>query len=251
MITYDQAGDFYFEFVKRGLAQPQSIFHLAADAVLGVLGRLEGTAVCDIACGEGHLARTLAAKGATVTGVDLSLNLIEHARHQSTSAPVTFVHDDAQTLNRLDDDAFDAAVCNLALMDIPDFRAVFRSAWRILRPDARFVFSLLHPCFETPFRVPQSQLVLDEAGNFSGFIVRKYAEEGYWNSGGTGMRGTFGAYHRMLSTYLNGLLEARFTLNRFVEPLLPPGDDRELSHQINSRVPQVLVVAATKVEAGS
>ena len=76
--------------------------------------------------------------------------------------------------------------------------------------------------------------------------MRRYASEGHWNSGGTGMRGTFGAHHRMLSTYLNSLLDAGFQMERFVEPRLPPGNYAELSHQINSCVPQVLVVAAIK-----
>lgn len=76
--------------------------------------------------------------------------------------------------------------------------------------------------------------------------MRRYTAEGFWHSGGTGMRGTFGAHHRMLSTYLNGLLDVGFRLDRFIEPRLPLGDYTELSHQINSRVPQVLVVSATK-----
>ena len=50
----------------------------------------------------------------------------------------------------------------------------------------------------------------------------------------------------MLSTYLNSLLDAGFRLERLIEPRLPPGDYTELSHQINSHVPQVLVVAAVK-----
>ncbi len=41
-----------------------------------------------------------------------------------------------------------------------------------LPPGVRFVFSLLHPCFETLFHVPESHLLLDAAGSFHGFIVR-------------------------------------------------------------------------------
>ena len=244
--TYDQAGDFYYHFVQQGLAQPQSMFHLAVNAVLELLGDIRGKAVCDVACGEGHLSRNLAQQGAIVTAVDLSENLLEHARQQSVGLPITFIRDDAQTLMALAPNAFQAAVCNLALMDIPDHVQTFHAIHRVLQAQGRFVFSVLHPCFETPYCVPESHLELDAADNFVGVVVRRYTSEGHWNSGGTGMRGTFGAHHRMLSTYLNSLLDAGFRLERFVEPKLPPGNYAELSQQINSKVPQVLVVSATK-----
>lgn len=61
------------------------------------------------------------------------------------------------------------------------------------------------------------------------------------------MRGKFGAYHRTLSTYVNGLLEAGMTLAQLDEPRLPPGEYQNASHQLNSRVGQLLVVAAEKV----
>jgi len=249
--TYDEAGDLYFEFIQHGLAQRGSMVHLAVDSVLRLLGDVKGRAVCDVACGEGHLSRTLVSRGALVTGIDLSASLIAYAQRQSQGADITYVIGDAQTLSPLPDAAFDGAVFHIALMDIPDFMAVFRSVWRILRAGGRFVFAILHPCFETPYHGPDSHLALDEAGNFVGFVVRAYTSEGHWNSGGTGMRGMFGAYHRMLSTYLNGLLDAGFVIERIDEPKLPPGNYTELSQQINSRGTQILVVSAIKTGGGA
>jgi SAM-dependent methyltransferase len=248
MISYDQAGDFYYEFIQRGLAVPQSMFHLAINAVLELVGEVKSKDVCDMACGEGTLMRRLAQLGARVTGVDMSSNLLTHARRQSAEASLTltYIQDDAQTLSTITTHSFDVVTCNLALMDIPDFALVFASVWRVLRPGGRFVFSVLHPCFETPFHTPESQILFEPNGDFEAYIVRRYTSEGYWHSGGTGMRGTFGAHHRMLSTYLNGVLDAGFALRRFIEPHLPSGDYTEISHQINSRVPQVLVVSSVK-----
>jgi SAM-dependent methyltransferase len=174
------------------------------------------------------------------------MNLLERAREQTGQLAITYIRDDAQRLGELREHKFDVVICNLALMDIPDVQAVYRAVYRILRTEGRFVFSVLHPCFETPFRAPESHLQYDAAGNFDGFIVRRYAAEGYWNSGGTGMRGKFGAYHRTLSTYVNGLLDAGFELMRIEEPRLPPGDYENASHQLNSRVGQLLVIAAEK-----
>ena len=244
--TYDQAGDFYFDFVQAGLADPLSMFHLSANSILTLLGDVAGQNVCDVACGEGYVSRSLAQRGAGVTGVDLSLNLLAHARRQAGELPICTVQDDAQTLSTQADATFDAAVCSMALMDIPDTEAVFRAVHRVLAPGGRFVFSLLHPCFETPFHVPESHLLLDAAGGFDGFIVRHYLREGHWTSGGTGMRGRFGAHHRTLSTLLNSLLRAGFQIVGVDEPRLPPGEYAQLGRQINSRVLQVLVIAACK-----
>jgi 2-polyprenyl-3-methyl-5-hydroxy-6-metoxy-1,4-benzoquinol methylase len=244
---YDEAGDFYFDFVTVGLSDAQSMMHLSVQSVLRLSENVKGKFICDLACGEGHLSRIFADHGATVTAVDYSQNLLEHAFQKNESRAIKYVHDDAQTLVKLDASQFDLVVCNIALMDIPDLIAVYRSVNRVLKPGGRFVLSVLHPCFETPFQVPESHLQFDSDGNFEGFIVRRYANEGFWNSGGTGMRGKFGAYHRTLSTYLNELMQASFTIIRLDEPRLPPGAYENASHQLNSRVGQLLVIAAQKI----
>ena len=56
-----------------------------------------------------------------------------------------------------------------------------------------------------------------------------HATEGYWQSGGTGVRGHMGAYHRMLSTLVNDLIAAGFVLQRMVEPV---GDNGGLASQV-------------------
>jgi hypothetical protein len=100
------------------------------------------------------------------------------------------------------------------------------------------VFSLLHPCFETPFHIPdQPPLLLDADDNPIAYIVRRYADEGFWQSGGTGVRGRMGAYHRTLSTLLNDLLKAGFFLERLDEPVVEDGG-------LFSWVPQTLFVTA-------
>ena len=52
---------------------------LTDKAVLDAVGACEGLRVLDAGCGEGYLARTLADRGADVTGVDVSQGLIDAA----------------------------------------------------------------------------------------------------------------------------------------------------------------------------
>lgn len=146
--------------------------------------------------------------------------------------------DDAQYPRTFADASIDIAVSQLAIMDIPDHRAMFRSVHRVLKAGGIFMFSLLHPCFEAPFRVPDApQFLTDANGNVIAYTIRQYAKEGFWQSGGTGVRGHMGAYHRTLSTLINDLLAVGFLLAKLDEPVL---GDRGLS----SQVPQTLLVVA-------
>jgi 2-polyprenyl-3-methyl-5-hydroxy-6-metoxy-1,4-benzoquinol methylase len=248
--VYDQMGNIYYDFVQRELATPQSVLNLATRVLLECAGDVRDIVVCDLACGEGHLTRKLAERGARVTGIDLSSNLLAHARRQSQdatiTAAITYVQDDAQTLSHLSPSSYDLVVSNLAFMDIAQLEPTIDAVHRVLRQDGRFLFSLLHPCFEAPFHVPEKPVEVDEQGNFVACRVMRYAEEGWWTSGGQGIRGTHGAYHRTLSTYINTLITSGFVITHLAEPLVPPSDYAdELVHHA-SRTPRVLLVEARK-----
>ncbi len=156
--TYDEHADFYVAFVDAAVAEEggyvttllATIRELLADRVLGAR-------ICDLACGEGYVSRFLARSGpAEIVGIDLSVRLIEEARRRADAPGLTFIRDDARELRTLADASFDIAVCQMALMDIADHRAMFRAVKRVLKPDGKFVFSLLHPCFESPFMCPRN-----------------------------------------------------------------------------------------------
>lgn len=242
-LNYDQISEFYLDFVRRALENESSAYQLAIQAILELAGDVSRQAVCDLACGEGTLSRMLASRGAQVTGVDLSQELLSHARRRSEGQSIRFLHDDAQVLAHLADQAFDQVVCNLALMDISDLRATFDAVHRILRKGGRFVFAILHPCFESPFHVPEKPVEVDESGSFVALRVLRYLSEGYWQSGGEGMRGQVGAYHRTLSTYLNTLVECGFQLSRTLEPV-PAAAVGAQGRQKEHHVPTLLAVQA-------
>ncbi len=238
---YDEHQQFYIDFVDRALAAETGFWQVLLSRFEAVLGtRLLGAQVCDVACGEGYLSRHLAGLGAgAVVGVDLSSALIETAVQRSNSDKLTFQVDDAQTLSSLADNSFDMAVSQMAMMDIPDHQAMFTAVHRVLKKGGVFAFSLLHPCFENPFYLPDELPTLDDAdGNPVAYIVRRYGTEGYWQSGGDGVRGHMGAYHRTLSTYINGLIAAGFRLEKIEEPLVEDGG-------LLAEVPRVLIVVGT------
>lgn len=110
-----------------------------------------GESVLDIACGNGQFSRRLAELGATVVASDFSPKLIElakrrpseHAEHISFS--VADATDEAQLMALAGSEGrqFDAAVCCNAIMDMPVIEPLFRAVSKLLKPDGRFVFSIV------------------------------------------------------------------------------------------------------------
>ena len=58
---------------------------------------VSGESVCDLACGQGVMARLLTERGAKVTGVDISEKLFEIARFYESESPLgaTYIQDNA------------------------------------------------------------------------------------------------------------------------------------------------------------
>jgi len=60
--------------------------------LLALVGEVEGEAICDLACGQGWVARELARGGAQVTGLDLAPNLLALARRSEEQEPLGIVY---------------------------------------------------------------------------------------------------------------------------------------------------------------
>lgn len=207
------------------------------------LGDIRGQRILDLACGQGRVSRYLAEQGAQVVGVDISAKLLEIARRREIDRPsgahrpgtIEYRQTDAHTLDGVEDRAFDGVICHMALMDIADLTATLRAVVRVLRPGGWFVFSTLHPCYNP---APSGEMMTSQG------IVRTvsgYFTEGYWRSDArTGPPGKVGAYHRTLTTYVNGLIDAGLTIERIAEPRLT--GDHAAARPVWSEVPAVLVV---------
>lgn len=239
--AYDGISGWYDESLRDG---PIGLFHeLAIPAVLKLAGDVKGRKVCDLACGQGIVARRLAALKADVVGIDISEKLLDIARRYERSGPggVSYVHDDAQKLDTVADGTFGGVVCNLALMDIPCPASVFRAVHRISRPGGWFVFSIIHPCFLTP----GSPRWVREGERIVGMEVRDYFEEGHWRKDTPeGVRGRVGSHHRTLSSYLNALSNAGLALEQCEEPRAT----EEIANHLPGykEVPGILIVRCKK-----
>jgi hypothetical protein len=148
--------------------------------------------------------------------LDLSERLIAKAQAEVGSTPAKIeyrVGDITEVGHWWDGQPFDGATCEMAYMDIDDLVGTVRSVSTVVRPQAPFLVSLVHPCFPG-----------NDAGLSSWPPERGYDVEGFWTSADhnpEGVRIRVGSSHRMLSTYLNAHLEAGFVLEHVHEPPTP------------------------------
>lgn len=99
-----------------------------------------GMKVLDVATGTGAQAFAFAARGAEVTGVDLSEAMLRIARRKSRSSNLTFQRADAAALP-FPDASFDAACISFALHEMPRSvrTAVVHELSRVTRPGGTVV----------------------------------------------------------------------------------------------------------------
>src|SRR5689334_22156508 len=119
--AYDEFAAAYADMVRKreqaGIEQEPIMPHF-----LRLLGDVSGLTVLDAGCGQGYLSRILASRGAHVTGIDLSPNLIRMAREQDSDHQITYqIADLCQSLPEYSQH-FDLAASHFVLDDVYDYK---------------------------------------------------------------------------------------------------------------------------------
>jgi ubiquinone/menaquinone biosynthesis C-methylase UbiE len=202
--AYDEVADAYsrtLDVEGRGLVDP---------VLTELIGQVIDREVLSLACGQGLDARLLARLGATVTGLDVSAEMLRYAREHEADHPrgIAYVQGDAQDLAAFPNGSFDGVVCHMALMDIPQLAPTVQAVRRVLRERGWFVFSIVHPCFHV-----HVEKVTDYLAEHR---YRKPLPPDWLPQH---------AYHRPLGTYVNELVQSGFRIDRVVEVHHPNADE--------------------------
>jgi 2-polyprenyl-3-methyl-5-hydroxy-6-metoxy-1,4-benzoquinol methylase len=200
--------------------------------MLNLLGDVTGLRVLDAACGDGYLARVLAARGARVTGIDIGPRLIEQARRRDPDGAIDYRVADLSKAMPGEDGSFEVVASFLALNDVVEYRGFISAIARLLRPGGRLVIA---------FNNPYGAVI---RGN-----VRDYCDSGaaspYRGLWAVGIK-TY-LQHRTLEEYLDAFIAAGLRLTKLAdsrdhcfqpqpESILPEG----------FRFPRFLLLAFTK-----
>ena len=201
--------------------------HLIQPAVERVLALRPTERVVEIACGNGEFARRMAELGAVVLAVDFSEWML--ARAKEHGGPVEYRRADATREEELlalgDPRSFDAVVSNMAIMDMRSIEPMVSAAARLLRPAGRFVFSTLHPAFNSGNAVPTAELVYRDGDMRKVYSVKvssygKTSTEKGVAAAGQPVEQWY--FHRPLTEILQPFFDHGFALDAMDEPLEDP-----------------------------
>lgn len=228
-------------------------FHLAlvAPPTERLLEIQPGEIVLDTACGNGAFARRMVELGAHVVAFDFSARFLECARKRTIENAERIEYHaidatDRDAMLALGEGQFDAAVCTMAIMDLSEIEPLAETLPRLLKPDGRFVFSILHPCFNQT----GCRLMIEEEERDGELVVTPAVKVvGYMTPGaskGIGIRGQPVPqyyFHRPLHALLRPFFDHGFVLDGLEERAFDPKDDERprLTWESFPEIPPVLV----------
>ena len=108
---------------------------------------LQGKRVADVGCGGGLLSEAMARRGAEVTGIDMSAEVLDVARlHLLESGPLqlTYLHISAEDLAQDSPGSFDAVTCMELLEHVPDPASLIAACARLVKPGGSVIVSTLN-----------------------------------------------------------------------------------------------------------
>lgn len=191
-----------------------------------------GRATLELGCGEGRVARDLAARGHRVTAVDSAPTLLQAAIEADPDG--TYLLADAASLP-CDDSSFDLVVSYNALMDIDDMPGAVHEAARVLEPGGRFCVCITHPVMDAgsfESKEPDARFVIEGS-----YLGRRRFEGTFQRDG---LEITFRGWCYPLSDYARAFEDAGFLIERLREPTSTIEDPR------HDRVPLFLHLRAVK-----
>jgi len=189
------------------------------EADVALLGEVDGKRILEVGCGQAACSRWLAARGAEAVATDLSAGMLRHARegNERTGTPVPLVQATAESLP-FADASFDAACSAFgAVPFVASVDVVFAEVRRVLRPGARWVFSVTHP---------MRWIFPDDPGPQGLTVTQPYFDRTPYVEVDEEGVATYVEYHRTLGDYVRALADAGFALTDLIEPAWPEGHTR-------------------------
>ena len=112
------------------------------ESELQVLGDVSGRDVLELGCGAAHWSIALVARGARVTGIDVSQGQLAHARRSAPALPLVLASGEQLPFTN---ESFDVVFCDHGAMSFCDPAISTAECARLLRPGGLLAFCCTHP----------------------------------------------------------------------------------------------------------
>ena len=123
------------------------LFEMESEKLIPLLGNVKGKRILDFGCGTGRYSIALAKKGAIVSAVDLSEEMLNEARDNARKAKVKidFRQHNLKKGLPYPKGSFDIVMSILVLNHFKNLEAIFKRIYGILNPNGFCVISTIHP----------------------------------------------------------------------------------------------------------
>ena len=198
-----------------------------------------GRATLEVGCGEGRVARDLAARGHRVTGVDVTHALARLAAE--AGAGPRYVLADGAALP-FESGTFDLVIAYNSLMDVDDMPTVVQEIGRVLTSNGRLCACITHPLMDAgrfADRQANAAFVIETS-----YLARRPYEGTFERNG---LRITFKGWCHPLTEYSQALEAGGFLVEAIREP--EPSSTAPTRMDRYRRIPNFLMLRALK--AGS
>jgi SAM-dependent methyltransferase len=212
--------------------------------LLGPRESLAGKRVLEVGSGAAQAGRWLAAAGADVVGIDISIEQLRRAG-PVTGGRLTLVQADAARLPLADDSVDLACSAFGAVPFMVDSAQAMREVARVLRPGGRWVFSVAHP-FRWVFP--------DDPAAETLTVFQSYFDRTPYVETGTDGRPAYVEPHRTMGDRVREIVGAGLVLEDLVEPQWPDRQRRtwgQWSPERGSLLPGTAIFVCALPPAGS
>lgn len=226
----------YLEF-RNSLESPNE--SMEKPAFLELLGDVQNKMILDLGCGDAKFGVELFEKGcASYLGIEPSTKMLEFAKRNlsNTKGNVEQTTIEAWSYPA---ERFDLVISRLALHYVENLDEAFRNIYKTLKPNGRFVFSVMHPAMTSCDKSRENNELR------TSWIV-----DDYFQQGARRVRlhnGFVTQYHRTLETTITSLQKAGFVLEQVREgcPKAENFTDETL-YQRRMRIPLFLILSCRK-----
>ncbi|HEX8891037.1 MAG TPA: methyltransferase domain-containing protein [Pyrinomonadaceae bacterium] len=217
---YDKISDKYHTNKTKAVSD-----YTELPTVISLAGEVKGKRVLDVGCGPGRHSKRLLEKGARVTGIDISDEMVAIAKAHCEGRGQFFQADFERA--EFETSSFNLIIASLTLMYAKDVHPVIKKFGQWLKKDGRLIFSLYHPV-----------RFFHKIADFDFSKTRKV----WIHLEGCDVT-VFNYYHPM-EKYFDALREGGFEVLEFVEPVL----SRRYKGwpENNYRIPRSIIIEARK-----
>ncbi len=172
--------------------------------------------VLDVPCGQGYFATQLAPLVKSVTGVDISPELVGKAKRTALSN-MRYIGTPAHKLGAIDDASMHRALCVLGIQNIHEVPEMLHEIHRTLKEGGTLLIVMNHPAFRIPKRSAW-EWDKDRHTQFRRLdaYMSESAEEIVMHPGEDEANVTV-SFHRPLQWYVKHLAKAGFVIDRLEE----------------------------------